>query len=130
MFFKKLRWHVAGAVLATFGAVSAVQAEDSMVKSFDAAEAGEFSKAADIWKKLAESGDPQAQFNLGLMYHSGSGLPRNEKEAVKWYLKAAEGGYSPARVYLVVGYEEGWFGLPKDSNKSYYWRGMLDDSKK
>jgi len=125
--FKRLRWRVAGVVLASFGILSVVHAENGMVKSFDAVESGEFSKAVDIWKVLAEKGDPQAQFNLGLMYHGGLGMPRSEKDAVKWYLKAAEGGYSPARVYLVVGYEEGWFGLPKDEKQAYYWRDLLDD---
>ncbi len=123
-----IRWRAVAAAVALLGAVSVAQAEDtSMTKSFDAAEKGNFDQAVEIWKKLAEKGDPQAQFNLGLMYHSGLGMALNEKEAVKWYIKAAEGGYSPARVYLVVGYEEGWFGLPKDVNKAYYWRGLLKD---
>jgi len=126
MMFTKLRWQVVAAVLILFGAFSAVQATDDMISSFDAAETGDFNKAVDIWKSLAEKGDPQAQFNLGLMYHGGLGIPRSEQEAVKWYHKAAEGGYSPARVYLVVGYEEGWFGLPQNQKLAYYWRGMLD----
>lgn len=40
-------------------------------------------------------GNPQAQFNLALMYHSGAGVARNEAEAVAWYHKAAENGSSP-----------------------------------
>lgn len=114
------------ATIALAGAFSTVQAAPvDMEKSFSAAETGDFKNAINIWKDLADGGDAQAQFNLGLMYHGGLGLPRNEQEAVKWYQIAAEGGYEPAQVYLVVGYEEGWFGLPKDGNKAYYWRGRL-----
>lgn len=123
--FTRMRWQVAALVLALAGTLPAAQAAGEMGKSFDAAEAGNFDRAVAIWKGLAEKGDPQAQFNLGLMYHSGLGLAQSEAEAVKWYQKAADGGYSSARVYLVVGYEEGWFGLPQDQQKASYWRGTL-----
>lgn len=123
--FSKRRWQVVVVAMALMGLVPAAQAANEMRDSFDAAAAGQFDKAITIWKKLADAGDPQAQFNLGLMYHGGLGLAQNEAEAVRWYRKAAEGGYSPARVYLVVGYEEGWFGLPQDPQQAYYWRGML-----
>ena len=117
------------ATFAAMGVVSSVNAATDMEVSFDAAEAGDFKQAVTIWKQLADQGDAQAQFNLGLMYHGGLGLPRNETEAVSWYEKAAQNGYQPAQVYMVVGYEEGWFGLPQDSNKAYYWRGVLGDEK-
>lgn len=124
----KKYWQVVAFAMALAGVVPMAQAADEMGKSFDAATAGNFDRAVAIWKGLAEKGDPQAQFNLGLMYHSGLGLARSEGEAVKWYQKAAEGGYSPARVYMVVGYEEGWFGLPQDQQQAYYWRGTLGDA--
>jgi len=119
---KAMRWSVAGLMMIS-GSVWA--AAGDMNRSFDAAIQGEYQEAVSVWKDMAKSGDPQAQFNLGLAYHGGVGLERNEEEAVKFYQLAAEGGYRPAQVYLVVGYEEGWFGLPQDSNKAYYWRGLL-----
>ena len=124
--FSKMRWSLVAVFAVIVGLSSGANAAD-MADSFDAAENGEFNKAVQIWQDMAVEGDAQAQFNLGLMYHGGLGLPRNEYEAVKWYIKAAEGGYSPAQAYLVVGYEEGWFGLPQNSNKAYYWKGMLGD---
>ncbi len=119
--FKKMRWGVAGLMMLSGGAFAA----GDMDRSFDAAVGGDFDEAVSLWQEMAGSGDAQAQFNLGLMYHSGVGLPRNEEAAVKLYHQAAEGGYRPAQVYLVVGYEEGWFGLPKNDKKAYYWRGLL-----
>lgn len=128
--FAKVRWNLVALMMALSGALSVVQAADDMNESFDAASVGNFKEAVTIWEDLSAEGDPQAQFNLGLMYHGGLGLPRDEYQAVKLYQSAAEGGYSAAQVYLVVGYEEGWFGLPQDSSKAYYWRGMLRDDLK
>jgi len=127
--FVKMRWCVA-AMLAVSGMFSTAHAAGDMGKSFDAATEGDFKQAVMIWEDLAAAGNPQAQFNLGLMYHGGLGLPRDEEAAVKLYQMAAEGGYTAAQAYLVVGYEEGWFGLAKNSNMAYYWRGMLQDERK
>ena len=43
--------------------------------------------------KLAEEGDENAQFLLGRMYEQGTGVKRDEVEAVKWYRKAAARGH-------------------------------------
>lgn len=123
----KMRWSLAVVLAGMFSVAQA--ATDTMVSSFGAAETGNYKQAVSIWQSLAAQGDAQAQFNLGLMYHGGLGLPRDEHEAVRLYQMAAEAGYQPAQVYLTVGYEEGWFGLPQDSNKAYYWRGVLDSSR-
>jgi hypothetical protein len=40
----------------------------------------------------AESGHPNAQFNLGVIYSKGRGIPRNMEEARKWYQKAYDQG--------------------------------------
>lgn len=46
--------------------------------------------AANWCRKAAEAGDGESQRNLGLMYTEGWGLPADRKEALKWYLKAAD----------------------------------------
>jgi TPR repeat protein len=38
---------------------------------------------------LAEQGYAGAQYNLGDMYRQGKGVARNDKEAMKWWRKAA-----------------------------------------
>ena len=40
----------------------------------------------------AEAGDASAQFNLGVMYDNGEGVPEDDAEAVRWYRMAAEQG--------------------------------------
>jgi len=38
------------------------------------------------WYRLAaEQGDADAQYNLGIMYRNGNGVPENDAEAVSWY---------------------------------------------
>ena len=44
------------------------------------------------YTKAAEQGDAGAQYNLGNCYRAGTGVKKDEKEAVKWYTKSAEQG--------------------------------------
>ena len=94
--------------------------------AFIAAEAGDYTTAMAQWNTLAQSGNPEAQFNLGLMYHSGLGGSMNEHEAVNWYEKAARNGYPKAQEFLAIAYREGWFGLARDLKKADYWLNQLE----
>ena len=38
----------------------------------------------------AEQGDAEAQFNLGILYDNGQGVPQDDAEALKWYRKAGD----------------------------------------
>ncbi len=51
-------------------------------------------------KPLANKNIPEALYDLGLLYDRGLGTDKNETEALKLYLKAAEGGYSQAQFLL------------------------------
>jgi uncharacterized protein len=53
---------------------------------------GDYATAATEMIKLAKHGDAKAQVNLGSMYAEGQGLPRDNKKAEYWYLRAAEQG--------------------------------------
>ena len=55
-------------------------------------------------KKLANDGDETAQFNLGVMYANGKGVPKDYKEAEKWYIMSAKNGNSNALFNLGVMY--------------------------
>ena len=44
----------------------------SLIEGLMAYQAGDYKKAAGIWKPLAEGGDVTAQYNMGLMYTRGS----------------------------------------------------------
>ena len=49
------------------------------------------------FRKAAEQGDSEAQYNLGLFYDKGEGVEKNHSEAIKWYKKAAEQGHAKAQ---------------------------------
>ncbi len=53
-------------------------------------------------KTLAEAkaGDAGAMFLLGLKYYDGDGVVKDDKEAVKWYRKAADLGNANAMFFL------------------------------
>ena len=57
---------------------------------------GDFETALSTFRPLAEDGVSGAQYNLGLMYAYGQGVPQNYDEAIKWYRQAAENGYRMA----------------------------------
>ena len=51
-------------------------------------------------KVKAEAGDANAQNLLGVMYDVGFGVQEDDKEAVKWYRKAAAQGNKQAQKEL------------------------------
>ena len=61
----------------------------------------------ELTMRLAEGGDTTAQWNLGVMYDTGEGVPQDDEEAVKWYTKAAEQGDVDAQWNLGVMYDTG-----------------------
>ena len=48
----------------------------------------DYAKAVKWYRKAAEQGDDGAQFQLGLIYEIGEGVPKDYSEAAKWYRKA------------------------------------------
>ena len=47
--------------------------------------------------KSRRAGIPKAQYNLGVSYDHGVGVPQDYAEAVKWYRKAAKQGHPTAQ---------------------------------
>ena len=50
--------------------------------------------------ELAEQGNPEAQFELGVLYAKGEGIQQDSKEAFKWSRLAAEQGHAQAKVII------------------------------
>ena len=67
-----------------------VSASADFQKSLTAAQNGDFATALRQWTPLAKKGDAVAQFNLGLMYRNGNGVPQDYKTTAKWYKLAAK----------------------------------------
>jgi TPR repeat protein len=46
--------------------------------------------AVKSWQRAAEQGDAEGQYNLGLMYDKGQGVPQDFIRAYMWYHLAVE----------------------------------------
>ena len=111
-----IRAGVLGLVLAAAGCdapAPPATVVDPVVKSDDAT-------AVEMIRPLAEQGDAEAQYNLGLMYKIGQGVPQDYAETVKWYRKAADQGLNDAQNNLGVMYYSG-MGVPQDYVQAHLW---------
>ncbi len=63
----------------------------------EAYERGDYATALKEWRPLAEQGDADAQFNLGVMYRIGQGVPEDFVRAHMWANLAAAQGNELAR---------------------------------
>jgi TPR repeat protein len=81
---------------------------------------GDYATEMKEWRPLAEQGYANAQFNLGLMYDKGKGVPQDYAAAARWYRKAAEQGHVGAQFNLGFIYSNGK-GVPQDYAAAVRW---------
>jgi hypothetical protein len=74
-------------------------------------------------QKLAEAGDTDAQWQMGVRYHDGQGVPQDDAQAVRWFQLAAEQGNVTAQGALGAYYWRGR-GVPADFSKAYFWSAI------
>jgi len=87
----------------------------TMDEKFSPDESADFLTA----RTLAEGGDPEAQFAVGVAIASG-GSKSDYAEAAQWYLKAAEQSHAQAQLNLGMMYLKGK-GVPRDKTLSRVW---------
>ena len=79
-----------------------------------------YAEAVHWYRKAADQGEVNAQYELGVMYHNGQGVTQDDTEAVTWYGKAAEQGHVSAQFYLGLSFRDGQ-GVPHDDVEAYAW---------
>jgi len=92
-------------------------------KGLTAAKSGDYATALREWTPLAKQGNASAQYNLGVIYGNGQGVPQDYKTAVKWYRLAAEQGDADAQYDLGVMYDNGQ-GVPQDYKTAVKWYSL------
>ncbi len=100
--------------LASFSAWADVE------KGMEAFRRGDYAAAKAEWEPLAKSGDAAAQFNLGILYRRGLGVPPDNQRAIGWFERAAVRGHPTAQFNLGLIYEQG-IGVPPDRSAALRW---------
>lgn len=80
----------------------------------------DYATAVGEWQPLAQQGDVDAQYYLGLLYDFGHGVPQDFTMARHWYENAAVQGHTGAQANLGSLYEAGRGG-PQDFNLAVTW---------
>ena len=88
-------------------------AEDTYIRK-------DYATAMRLMRPLAEQGQTNAQFSIGIMYAIGKGVRQDYVEAVKWFRKAAEQGDASAQNSLGSMYLNG-YGVLQDFVEAHKW---------
>ncbi len=95
-------------------------------KGWDAYSAGDYATALTEWQELADSGDANAAYGMGLMYGNGFGVDMLDDQALKYYGIAAEQGHADAQFNLAVMHQNGW-GVPQSDENANKWYHLAAD---
>lgn len=118
--------HLSCAILLALGC-TAVHAEPAVGERFEQAvqahRQGDYRQALQLWQQLAEQGQRDAQYNLGLMYRYADGVPQDLAAAMKWYKRAAEQGDLQSQYEVGLMYQEG-VGVAADQAEAHRWFTM------
>lgn len=76
------------------------------------------------FQAAAEQGDRDAQFELGLIYQGGRGVPQDKDEAQQWLTQAAQKGHGRAQYALALLYRE----QGADISQSLKWQRQTAQS--
>jgi TPR repeat protein len=91
---------------AIIAAVFALASTGAMAQNFDdgvvAFIQGDSATALKIWEPLANNGDKEAQYHLGYMFQTGTGVIKDNQKALFWYNKAAKNGHGKAFILAKV----------------------------
>ena len=79
-----------------------------------------YTKAAELWRPLAESGDAAAQYLLGSLYVEGNGVEHNDATALLWFQRAADQGDAAAQYNVGASYAGGR-GVQKSYTDAAKW---------
>lgn len=93
---------------------------DALEDGWAAYNDGDYGRAIELFQALAEGGDPEANYALGLLHANGLGVPRDDARAADYVSRSAEAGYPPAQDLLGYMYDFG-LGLPQNRHLAERW---------
>jgi len=81
---------------------------------------GDYGKAVEVWRALADQGVPMAQYRLGDMYAEGKGVEQNDTTAMQWFQRAADHGIADAQYNVGASYAAG-LGVARNDAEAARW---------
>lgn len=99
---------------------SAVAHTGDFQKGWDAYNSADYATALSEWQALADAGDVNAAYGMGLLYGNGFGVDMNDEMALKYYGMAAEQDHGDAAFNLAVMHQNGW-GVPQNDITANTW---------
>ena len=88
------------ALLGATGQANAQGGTDPFYSGYKAYLKKDYSKALIYWEPLAENGNPNAQYFLGIMFLNGQGVIKNLVEAGRWFNASAQQGDVGAQYFI------------------------------
>lgn len=88
--------------------------------------AEEDAEAVNWYRKAAEQDNAAGELGLGLMYGKGEGVKRDDEQARKYIMRAAQKDYLPAVIVLVEMYKSGTLGTAPDPALAAQWKAKAD----
>ena len=89
-------------------------------KGWQAYNALDYATAKAEWEELADAGDADAAYGMGMLYGNGFGVDMNDEFALKYYGVAAQQGHADAAFNLAVMHHNGW-GVPASDEVANKW---------
>jgi TPR repeat protein len=87
---------------------------------------GDYQAAYKEWLPLAELGDVEAQYNIGVLFDEGAGVDQDLSAAADWYRRAGEQGFPDAQTNLGMMYYHGQ-GVERDLEEAAKWFRLAAD---
>ena len=112
------RW--VGGVLLLVSVVVVIPVWAGADEAMQAYDRGDYATAFREWLPRAQQGIIEAQYNLGVMYAQGQGVPQDDGQAIQWFRRAADQGYASAQYNLGLIYALGQ-GVPQDDGQAIQW---------
>ena len=101
--------------------------EEDFRSGLSAFNSGDFARAMQLWRPLADGDDARSQAGVGFMYHRGLGVKTDDAVAAFWLRKAAEQGQAEGQLMLGSLYFFG-LGVPQSYATAYAWCELAQDN--